>query len=95
MREFHFKLLAHTDCGDRSLANGWEAEGGKFLRQGKDPLSIKWRRADTCTNIVRDVVMTTANFPPIQVETTKSHVVFLARQLNIRSNAVNKKACYF
>lgn len=23
-------------------------------------------RADTCTNIVRDVVMTTANLPPVQ-----------------------------
>lgn len=27
---------------------------------------IKWRRADMCTNIVRDVVMTTANLPPMQ-----------------------------
>lgn len=65
-RKFRFKLPAHTHYGDSSLGNGWEAEGGKFLQWSEDMVFRKAARADTCTNIVRDVVMTTANLPPVQ-----------------------------
>lgn len=95
VKKFHFKLLARTHYGNSSLVNGWEAEGRKFLQQGEDMGFHKaaqgryvhkysaWCGDDNC------------KFTSRTVETTKSHVVSLARWLGIRRDAVNKTACYF
>lgn len=77
-----------------ALVTAGKLKAGSSCRGAGIRFFIKRRGADTCTNIVRDVAMTTANLPPVQWR-QQNLMLSLARWLSIRSAAVNKTACYF
>lgn len=95
VRKIRFKLPAHTHYGDSSLGNGCEAEGRKFLQRSEDMVFHKAARGRYVHKYSAWCGDDNCKFTSRTVETTKSHVVALARRLSIRSAAVNKTACYF